>query len=176
MGAPASGRQPEPEGRDAAPDAVSAREVIALLFDASHQMCLHSDRLLGASIGLSESRARLLVTVGEREPARMGELASDLGVSARSVTGMVDALEREGLITREPDSEDRRATLLRLTADSRDRMYRLHEAQNQLAEELLAPLGSEDRAELYRMLSLLKGAAVRGPGSESGATTSAKDG
>ena len=51
----------------------------------------------------------------------------------RSVTGMVDALEREGLITREPDPE-----------------------------ELLAPLGPEERAELHRMLTLLKGAAARG--------------
>lgn len=80
----------------------------------------------------------------------------------RSVTGMVDALEREGLITREPDPEDRRAILLRLTVDSRDRMERLHEAQNRLAEELLAPLGPEERAELHRMLTLFKGAAARG--------------
>ena len=164
MSTPAFARQPVTQNQgpnsDAASDTASAREVIALLFDASHQLCLRSDRLLGASIGLSEARARLLVAVGEREPARMGRLANDLGVSARSVTGMVDALESEGLITREPDPDDRRATLLRLTADSQVRMSRLHEAQNQLAEELLAPLGSDDRAELYRMLRLLKSAAA----------------
>ncbi|MFE3457659.1 MarR family winged helix-turn-helix transcriptional regulator [Nocardiopsis aegyptia] len=164
MDTPAFRRQPG-SGQDAASEPVSAREIIALLFDTSHRMCLHSDRLLGASIGLSEARARLLVTVGDREPARMGRLASDLGVSARSVTGMVDALEREGLITREPDPDDRRATLLRLTADSRDRMHRLHEAQNRLAEELLAPLSSEDRADLHRVLHLLRSAAAR-PGPE----------
>lgn len=162
MSISASGGQPESEGQGTISGVASAREVIALLFEASHQMCLHSDRLLGASIGLSEARARLLVAVGEREPARMGRLAGDLGVSARSVTGMVDVLEREGLITREPDPEDRRATLLRLTVDSRDRMERLHEAQNRLAEELLAPLGPEERAELHRMLTLLKDAAARG--------------
>ncbi|GAA2017343.1 hypothetical protein GCM10009799_51710 [Nocardiopsis rhodophaea] len=160
MGTPAFERQAESGAQDTTPGTVSAREVIALLFDASHQMCLRSDRLLGASIGLSEARARLLVAVGEREPARMGRLANDLGVSARSVTAIVDALEREGLVTREPDPEDRRATLLRLTADSHVRMNRLHEAQNQLAEELLAPLDSGDRAELHRVLTLLKAAAA----------------
>ncbi|WP_190394640.1 MarR family winged helix-turn-helix transcriptional regulator [Nocardiopsis deserti] len=70
------------------------------------------------------------------------------------------AVEREGLIAREPDPEDRRATLLRLTADSRARMRRLHEAQNQLAEELLLPLRSGDRVELHRMLTLLRDAAT----------------
>lgn len=161
MGTPSFDRQAESGDRDAVLEAVSAREVIALLFDASHQLCLRSDRLLGASIGLSEARARLLVAVSEREPARMGRLASELGVSARSVTGMVDALEREGLLTREPDPDDRRATLLRLTADSHVRMNRLHEAQHQLAEELLAPLTSGERSELHRMLSLLKSVAAQ---------------
>ncbi|QFU93024.1 MarR family winged helix-turn-helix transcriptional regulator [Amycolatopsis sp. YIM 10] len=150
MSAPASGRQPGTES-----DQIPARDIVAILFDTSRRLCLQSDRLLGATIGLSEARARLLVTVSELEPARMGRLASDLGVSPRSVTSMVDALERDGLITREPDPEDRRATLLRLTADSRARMSRLFDAQHQLAEDLLAPLGEDDRANLHRMLSVL---------------------
>src|SRR5699024_6030943 len=80
----------------------------------------------------------------------------------RSVTGMLDALEREALITREPDPEDRRAILLRPTVDSRDRMERLHEAQNPLAEELLAPPGPAQRAELHPMPTPYKGAHARG--------------
>src|SRR5699024_12402750 len=87
----------------------------------------------------------------------------------RSVTGMVDVLEREGLITREPDPEDRRATLLRLTVDSRDRMERLNEAQNRLAEELPAPLGPEERAGAHRTLPPLKSAAARGGEEQQGA-------
>ena len=133
-----------------------ARDIIALLFDTSRLLCLHSDRLLGASIGLSEARARLLVTVSETEPARMGKLAGHLGVSARSVTSMVDALERQGLPTREQDPNDRRATLLRLTEHSRARMSLLHEAQHKLAEDLLAPLVADDRMSLHRMLTVLR--------------------
>jgi DNA-binding MarR family transcriptional regulator len=153
MSASVSGRQPD--------DAIPARDVVALLFDTSRKLCLQSDRLLGAMIGLSEARARLLVAVGQLEPARMGRLANDLGVSPRSVTAMVDALEREGLLTREPDPEDRRATLLRLTADSRARMSRLFETQYELAEELLEPLDADDRANLFRMLRVLWAGADR---------------
>ncbi|HLR93190.1 MAG TPA: MarR family transcriptional regulator, partial [Jiangellaceae bacterium] len=119
-------RAPIAESQDI--EQIPAREVVALLFDTSRVLCVQSDRLLGESIGLSEARARLLVTVSETEPARMGKLAADLGVSARSVTGMVDALERQGLLVRQSDPQDRRATLLRLTEDSRARMSQLNAA------------------------------------------------
>lgn len=134
----------------------SARDTIALLFDTSRLLCLQSDRLLGESIGLSEARARLLITVSESEPARMGALAETLGVSARSVTSMVDALEHQGMLIRDSDPNDRRATLLRLTEDSRSRMRQLHQAQLDLAEDLLSVLGPEERANLHRMLAALR--------------------
>ena len=153
MSAPAPERQPD--------EGIPARDIIALLFDTSRLLCLHSDRLLGASIGLSEARARLIVTVSTAEPARMGKLADALGVSARSVTSMVDALERQGLLTREQDPDDRRATLLRLTEDSKTRMSLLHEAQRKLAEELLEPLNMEDRLTLHRLLAELRDHAER---------------
>lgn len=141
---------------------VTARDIIALLFDTSRVLCLHSDRLLGVSVGLSEARARLLVTVSETEPARMGTLASDLGVSARSVTSMVDALEGQGLLAREPDPQDRRATLLRLTEESRARISQLNVAQRDLAEDLLEPLGEDERATFYTTLTSLRDAAESG--------------
>lgn len=148
MSAHAPERQPD--------EGIPARDIIALLFDTSRLLCLHSDRLLGASIGLSEARARLIVTVSEAEPARMGKLADALGVSARSVTSMVDALERQGLLFREQDPNDRRAMLLRLTEESKTRMSLLHEAQHKLAEDLLRPLGADDRMSLHRMLTVLR--------------------
>lgn len=144
------------DARVAVAEPVSARDVVAALFGASHRLCLESDRLLGSTVGLSEARGRLLLRVSELEPARMGRLADDLGVTARSVTTMVDALEREGLLTRAPDPEDRRATLLRLTADGWARIGRLHQAQHTMAEKLLAPLSRDEQAELLRMLTRLR--------------------
>ncbi|RZQ66037.1 MarR family winged helix-turn-helix transcriptional regulator [Amycolatopsis suaedae] len=133
--------------------APSARDIVALLFATSHQLCLRSDRLLGATLGLSEGRARLLVAVSEFEPARMGLLARQLGVTARSVTGMVDALERDGLLVRDPDPEDRRATLLRLTSHGRALIDRLLDAQHRSADEMLGALSSQDKHELFRLLT-----------------------
>jgi DNA-binding MarR family transcriptional regulator len=45
----------------------------------------------------------------------MLDLSDELGVTARNVTGLVDALQRDGLVERLPYPNDRRAVLVRLT-------------------------------------------------------------
>lgn len=67
--------------------------------------------------GLSEGRLSILFMLRNVRPTGMplGELASRLNVSARNVTGLIDNLERAGLVTRTPDPADRRSVLARLT-------------------------------------------------------------
>ncbi len=48
-------------------------------------------------------------------PSTQRELAEALGVSARNVTGLVDALVETGFVRRGPHPTDRRATLVSLT-------------------------------------------------------------
>ncbi|HVZ64907.1 MAG TPA: MarR family transcriptional regulator [Lacunisphaera sp.] len=50
---------------------------------------------------------------GPRTPA---ELADAAGVTRATMTGLVDTLERDGYVTREPDPADRRMMSVRLTA------------------------------------------------------------
>ena len=47
----------------------------------------------------------------------LGELALALGVTPRNVTGLVDTLEREGLVRRVPDPADRRSVRAVATAE-----------------------------------------------------------
>ncbi len=57
---------------------------------------------------LSGARLRVLFAVKEAGSMRMGDLATQLGVAPRTVTDLVDGLEKEGLLTRRPDPTDRR--------------------------------------------------------------------
>jgi DNA-binding MarR family transcriptional regulator len=67
------------------------------------------------SEGLTYSRLRLLEALQCGGPAIMRDLAGQLGLSARNMTAMVDALEDAGLAQRRPHPNDRRATLVELT-------------------------------------------------------------
>jgi DNA-binding MarR family transcriptional regulator len=110
---------------------------------------------------LSGPRMRLLAAMSDLQRIRMGDLAARLGLTARTITTLVDALERERLLVRLPDPTDRRATLVELTATGRGYLERVHAVQRELAEDFMAPLGATERGRLYDLLRRLQ--AVGGP-------------
>src|ERR671912_452474 len=70
--------------------------------------------------GLTPARAHLLWELFHRGPCTQRVLADALDVTPRNVTGLVDALEATGYVTREPHPGDRRATLVTLTDHGTD--------------------------------------------------------
>jgi DNA-binding MarR family transcriptional regulator len=69
------------------------------------------------SQGLSESRLRVLMRLHERSNRQMqlGALAAVLNVTPRTMTDIIDVLERDGLVKRVPDPIDRRSVLAEIT-------------------------------------------------------------
>src|ERR1700689_4436603 len=65
--------------------------------------------------GVSFARMKLLGALHRMGPQIMSGLSDELGVTARNVTALVDALEKEGLVRRVPHEKDRRATFLQMT-------------------------------------------------------------
>lgn len=67
--------------------------------------------------GLSEGRFQILVRLNHVESGRltMGDLAEVLDVSPRTVTGLIDNLERDGLVRRVDNPNDRRAVYAEIT-------------------------------------------------------------
>ena len=65
--------------------------------------------------GLSPQRLRILGSIHERGPRIMSELKEELGVTATNVTALIDSLEKDGLVIRQPHPTDRRATVIILS-------------------------------------------------------------
>jgi len=136
----------------------SASEVVETLLRLTHTLRRrHAAR--SGDRELSAPRMRLLAAMSDLRRVRMGELASRLGLTARTITTLVDALEREGLLARLPDPSDRRATLLELTDTGRGYLDRVHAVQRELAEQFMAPLSAADRQQLYDLLRRLQAAS-----------------
>ena len=109
--------------------------------------------------GLSLPRAHLLFAVHAAQQhggsTRMVDIALDLGVTARTLTTMVDALERQELISRIPDPHDRRAIQLELSDRGRALMEPLAQAVESASELIMSPLDAAERATLLRLLTRL---------------------
>lgn len=65
--------------------------------------------------GLTVARAEVVWLIHHLGPMRQRDLANLLRVTPRNVTGLVDALEVTGFVLRSQHTEDKRATLVRLT-------------------------------------------------------------
>jgi DNA-binding MarR family transcriptional regulator len=65
---------------------------------------------------ISLTGAVTLGTIERTGPRRITELAIGEGITQPSMTALVIALERQGLVSRQPDPADQRAVLVGLTA------------------------------------------------------------
>ena len=86
----------------------------------------------------------------------MGELSSRLMVSNGNVTGLTDALEREGLVARAPQPEDRRSLRLRLTEAGKHAFDAMTPVHEQWIDQMMAGLTRAEMAHLLELLGKLK--------------------
>jgi DNA-binding MarR family transcriptional regulator len=102
---------------------VEPLEALAAVRMAARHLHLLQERY-AESQGLSEGRLQLLFVLrrfGEKGIS-LGRLAELMRVSPRNVTGLMDNLERAGLVERVPDLADRRSIHARLTPAGRARI------------------------------------------------------
>lgn len=111
-----------------------------------------------AALGLTPARTHLLWELGQRGPVPQRVLAETLKVTPRAVTGLVDALVAQGLVTREAHPTDRRATLVTLTPRGEALVAQLRRDHKKLARALFA---SMPRSELESFAHGLAGVIDR---------------
>jgi DNA-binding MarR family transcriptional regulator len=84
-----------------------------------------------AEFGLTAAQAKVLTAIGPDEALPMRALAGRLRCDPSNLTGMVDRLEKRGLIERRPDRVDRRVKALVLTDGGRELRSRFWERVTQ---------------------------------------------
>ncbi len=101
--------------------------------------------------GLSEGRLGVLFRLYRRGECPLGSLAEDLDSTPRNITGLVDHLERDGLVERVPDTEDRRSVRARLTEAGRVRIEAIWKEGFENQFEVVEGLTKEDLAQLRHL-------------------------
>lgn len=88
-------------------------------------------------------------------PSRMSEIASALGVSLATATGVVDRLVERDILTREGDPGDRRVVLCRLSEKGEELMSGLWQLSQDRAGELMRSLASPQLLLITEALEVL---------------------
>ncbi|MFF1878588.1 MarR family winged helix-turn-helix transcriptional regulator [Leifsonia sp. NPDC058230] len=97
--------------------------------------------------GLTGARTHLLWELAALGPSPQNALAAALDVSARNVTGLVDALEAGGYVSRAPHPTDRRISVVSLTGLGEATMARMQREHQMLSEGLVDGLKEVERIE-----------------------------
>ncbi|MBW2419164.1 MAG: MarR family transcriptional regulator [Deltaproteobacteria bacterium] len=105
---------------------------------------------------LNLSQASLLAFVDEWGPRTQTQIAEGLGLGRAGTGSVVDALERRGLVERQPDARDRRVWRVAATQQGRDMVKPVLEIDQVLRRELRAGISREERQQLAQLLLRLQ--------------------
>jgi MarR family transcriptional regulator, organic hydroperoxide resistance regulator len=104
---------------------------------------------------LTPPQYMILSLLQEKDKRPFKELANLLGCTRATVTGIVDTLEKKGLVSRSPNPGDRRSMLVTLAEKGRLLLEKSPELQQTFASCCLDVLPPQDILELYRLLRKL---------------------
>lgn len=108
--------------------------------------------------GLSQGRFTVLMLLYDKTCATThsftpAQLAEQSGVTRATMTGLVDTLERDGMVTRKPDPLDRRQLSVELTPRGLDFLNHIMPEHFRRISVLLSALSENERSTMVRLLA-----------------------
>jgi DNA-binding MarR family transcriptional regulator len=118
---------------------------------STRAVLLHA--VIAERLGLNPSDHKcadlLLSESGVSTPGRMAELT---GLSTGAITGVLDRLERAGIVVREADPGDRRRTLVRLTPERQPNMHQIFKPLRDGMDRLCAKYTTPELSTILRFM------------------------
>jgi DNA-binding MarR family transcriptional regulator len=137
------------------PDAMKPHcEVSEKLFELYHRV----HRLINESMteeGVSLARSKFLFFLSKLGPCRSTDIADALNFAPRTVTEAIDGLERDKLVERKPDPDDRRAKIVSITETGRHMLEAAEMPRQQLLEEIFSSLDDKQLDQLQSIVTTL---------------------
>jgi DNA-binding MarR family transcriptional regulator len=130
-------------------------QALTRLVRRGNQPRVHERLAARAGVTLDRAAYAALCRVREAGPLRLSELAARMGVDASTASRQVQQLERTGLVGRVGDPDDRRASLLELTAEGDRVLTRMRQARRASLDQVLAGWSAADRRTLAALLTRL---------------------
>ena len=109
-------------------------------------------------IGQSQARWEALFAVAmSREGSPLGTIAKRVGVEGPTFVRMISQFEREGLVKRLASSNDRRASIIRITPKGEAALSEMRELTTRVRKEFLGEISVEEVRRMLRMIEHMLG-------------------
>lgn len=130
-------------------------ECLSFLLGKAYQRVNQDAKRRLAPYGVTPVQYALLAVLWERDDRSGAELGERLLLDSATVTGVLDRLERAGLVLRRPDARDRRVNRIALTPRGRALRADLAREMDALDAEWLGRLGPGEAERLRAALAAL---------------------
>lgn len=117
-----------------------------------------------APLGLSSGHLPVLTALMPGEPLSQKALAERAGIEQPTMAATLGRMERDGVIARRPDPDDRRSARFALTPATIAQRTAIAAIVAGLSEDALAPLDEADRARLRQLLHTVIASVERAVG------------
>lgn len=119
-------------------------QITSLLTDRENQVLSKSK--------LSRSRLRILLLLNEEPKKCPSYLAETLGITKASITGLAEALSKDGLISANASTKDRRSHTLSITAKGKTLLKKALPSYYPKLSEATSTLSRAEQSQLVQVL------------------------
>jgi len=117
-----------------------------------------------APLGVHPRANAVLVALASTDGQSQRQLSTRLGVHRNVMVSLIDSLEEQGLVQRNPCPHDRRAFAVTLTDKARELLPALEQHSHALEDVVTATLSPDERAALRDMLQRVSASLGLSPG------------
>jgi DNA-binding MarR family transcriptional regulator len=123
--------------------------------DFSNALLRARSRAWQQNTPLTPAQYHMLLALSHEPGLGVGEMAAAAGCSSPTATRMLDGLQRDGVVVREPCSDDRRRTIVSLTAKGKRLFAQQRRANQEKKQRLYEQLSPADRRQTEVLLHRL---------------------
>lgn len=136
-------------------DAIDLERFSEAWDDFSNALLRARSRAWQRQAPLTPAQYYLLLALSHQRGLGVGDMAAAAGCTSPTATRMLDGLERDGVVVREPSSEDRRRTVVSLTAKGKRLLAQQRRENEKKKQRLYDQLSSVERRETENALRRL---------------------
>lgn len=119
--------------------------LIYLVFTAQQKLKTYLNNTLSSEgVTVTPAQAAILFLLREKDGQSMSELSQVLSMDNSTVTGLVDRLQRSGLVTRRANPDDRRISLIRITPQGMEEIKKAKPVITRVNERIKAGLSERE--------------------------------
>ncbi len=136
---------------------MAIRRLDSLGYQIAHLNRLYDRRMQEAlgDLGVAPGQFAPLVMLFEQDGLTQAELCRRINVEQPTMANTLDRMERDGLVIRKPDPDDKRRATVHLTERANEMRARVMDQARQVAAQAVKALSASEQDQLFNLIARL---------------------